>query len=71
MVIQVFSIPGLDLLSVVDGLDCSQPILSAEPPRRSNTRERLMEAIVADLGDQWSVSPYLIVRYIPEINSVV
>ena len=59
---QIFTVPDLKLLSVVEGMNCLQPVLSAEPPRRSNTREPLKEVIVADLGDLSRTSPYLIVR---------
>jgi cleavage and polyadenylation specificity factor subunit 1 len=52
----------MKLLSIIDGVDCLQPVLSTEPPRRSNTREPLKEALVADLGDRWTTLPYLIVR---------
>lgn len=58
----MFSIPDLKLLSVIEGMDHLQPVLSAEPPRRSITRESLKEILVADLGDHSSNSPYLIVR---------
>lgn len=58
----MFSIPDLKLLSVIEGMDHLQPVLSAEPPRRSITRESLKEILVADLGDRSSNSPYLIVR---------
>jgi cleavage and polyadenylation specificity factor subunit 1 len=51
----------MNLLSIIDGVDCLQAVLSTEPPRRSNTREPLKEALVADLGDRWTTSPYLIV----------
>lgn len=48
-------------MSVVEGVDCLQSILSNEPPKRSITRETLVEAVIADLGDSWSRQPYLIV----------
>jgi cleavage and polyadenylation specificity factor subunit 1 len=48
-------------LFLIDGIDCLQPILSAEPPRRANTKEAINEILIADLGDRWSASPYLIV----------
>lgn len=51
----------MNLLAIIDGVDCLQSVLSSEPPRRSNTRESLKEALVADLGDRWTTSPYLIV----------
>lgn len=59
---QIVRLADLKLLSIIDGLDCLQPVLSSDPPRRSNNREPLKEALVADLGDQWVSSPYLIVR---------
>jgi len=60
---QIFNLPDMKLLSVIDGIDCLQPVLSAEAPRRSNSREALKEVLVADLGDRWVKSPYLIVRF--------
>ncbi|KAJ5180391.1 Cleavage/polyadenylation specificity factor A subunit C-terminal [Penicillium capsulatum] len=60
--LSIFSIPDLTILSVVEGVDCLPPMLSAEPPRRSNTRESLKEILVANLGDRSKVSPYLIIR---------
>lgn len=59
----------MKLLSIIDGIDCLQTVLSTEPPRRSNTREPLKEALVADLGDRWTKSLYLIVR--PQIFLVL
>lgn len=63
--IQIYDLTGMNLLSVIDGVDCSRPILSSEPPRRSNNREALTEILVADLGDRWVTSPYLIVCFLP------
>ncbi|EPS26038.1 hypothetical protein PDE_00974 [Penicillium oxalicum 114-2] len=60
--LSIVRLADLKLLSIIDGLDCLQPVLSSDPPRRSNNREPLKEALVADLGDQWVSSPYLIVR---------
>ncbi|CAL5868815.1 uncharacterized protein PFLUO_LOCUS3042 [Penicillium psychrofluorescens] len=60
--LSIFRLSDLKLVSVVEGIDCLQPVLSAEPPRRSNTRETLTEAIVANLGDQSCSFPYLILR---------
>ncbi|KAJ5577799.1 uncharacterized protein N7459_006763 [Penicillium hispanicum] len=60
--LSIFSVPDLKQLSVIDGLDCLQPVLSDEPPRRSNIRQSLKEVLVAELGDRWSIFPYLIVR---------
>lgn len=53
----------MKLLSIIDGVDYLHPVLSSEAPRRSNTRETLKEMIVADLGDRWATSPYLIVSF--------
>ncbi|PWY71481.1 protein cft1 [Aspergillus heteromorphus CBS 117.55] len=50
------------LLSVIEGVDSLPPLLSEEPPKRFGTRESLIEAVVADLGDPWSALPYLILR---------
>ncbi|KAJ6145223.1 hypothetical protein N7470_009118 [Penicillium chermesinum] len=58
----IFSVPDLKLLWTINGVDCLQPVLSVEPPRRSNTRESLQEVIIADLGDESFISPFLIVR---------
>lgn len=60
--VQIIRLPDQKLLSIVEGVDCTQPILSPEPPRRSTAREPLVEAVVADLGDSSSSYPYLIVR---------
>lgn len=49
-------------MSIIDGVDCLPPILSAEPPKRSITRETLTEVVVADLGDTSASTPYLLVR---------
>ncbi|KAJ5884094.1 Protein c.t1.c1 [Penicillium subrubescens] len=60
--LSIFNLADMKVLSIIDGLDCLQTVLSTEPPRRSHTREALKEALVADLGDRWTKSPYLIVR---------
>ncbi|KAJ5491547.1 Protein c.t1.c1 [Penicillium diatomitis] len=60
--LSIFNLTDMKMLDVIDGVDCLQPVLSSEAPRRSNNREPLKEALVADLGDQWIRSPYLIVR---------
>ncbi|KAJ5936428.1 hypothetical protein N7454_005063 [Penicillium verhagenii] len=60
--LSIFNLPDMRLLSVIDGLDCLQPVLSVEPPRRSNARESLKEILTADLGDSSFVQPYLILR---------
>ena len=48
-------------MSLMEGVDCLAPTLSNEPPKRSTTREALAEIVVADLGDDWHTSPYLLV----------
>ena len=48
-------------ISVIDGIDCLQPTLSSEPPKRTNAKETINEVLIADLGDRWNTSPYLIV----------
>ncbi|KAF3403665.1 Protein cft1 [Penicillium rolfsii] len=60
--LSIFNLADMKLISIIDGVDCLQPVLSNEPPRRYNTREPLKEALVANLGDRWTKSPYLIVR---------
>ncbi|KAJ5663769.1 Cleavage/polyadenylation specificity factor A subunit C-terminal [Penicillium longicatenatum] len=60
--LSIFSISDMKLLSVIEGLDCLQPLLSADPPRRSSARESLKEILVADLGDSSFIQPYLILR---------
>lgn len=62
VLLQIFNASDMKLLSVIDGLDCLQPVLSADPPRRSSAREPLKEILAADLGDSSFVQPYLIVR---------
>lgn len=59
---QIFQFPDLRSVSVIECVDSLLPILSKDAPlRRSSNRETLTEICVADLGDQWSKSPYLIV----------
>lgn len=53
----------LKVLAVVQGVDCLPPVLSSEPPKRSNIRETLAEFVVANLGDTSTISPYLIVGH--------
>jgi cleavage and polyadenylation specificity factor subunit 1 len=55
----------MQLLAVIEGVDCLSPVLSVEPPKRSNIRETVTEFVVADLGDPSILSPYLIVRTVP------
>jgi cleavage and polyadenylation specificity factor subunit 1 len=52
----------MKLIAIIEGVDCLPPVLSTEPPKRSNTRETLTEFVVANLGDSSGLSPYLIVR---------
>lgn len=59
--LQIFRLLDQKLLSTIDGVDCLQSILSIDPPKRSTTREKLVEAVVADLGDSYNSQPYLIV----------
>ncbi|KAJ5753862.1 uncharacterized protein N7511_008015 [Penicillium nucicola] len=60
--LSVFRVSDMKLLAVIKGVDCLPPMLSSEPPRRSNNRETLTEFVVANLGDRTSASPYLIAR---------
>lgn len=53
----------LKVLAVLQGVNCLPPVLSSEPPKRSNIRETLAEFVVANLGDASTVSPYLIVGH--------
>lgn len=66
--VQIFRLPDQKLLSVIEGVDCTQPILSSELPRRSTAHEQLVEAVVADLGDSTISYPYLIVRQISLVS---
>ncbi|KAL3455560.1 CPSF A subunit region-domain-containing protein [Aspergillus heterothallicus] len=58
----IYRLPDAQLISVIEGVSCLPPILSNELPKRSTTRERLVQVVVADLGDSWSHMPYLILR---------
>ncbi|PYH99545.1 protein cft1 [Aspergillus ellipticus CBS 707.79] len=58
----IYRISDQKLVSAIEGVDSLSPLLSGEPPKRSGTRESLIEAVVADLGDSWSALPYLILR---------
>ncbi|KAJ5088160.1 Cleavage/polyadenylation specificity factor A subunit C-terminal [Penicillium angulare] len=60
--LSLFDVPGMKLLSVIEGVDCLQPILSRDLPRKSNVRETLKEILVADLGDTSVTEPFLIIR---------
>ncbi|KAJ5779063.1 hypothetical protein N7457_006783 [Penicillium paradoxum] len=60
--LSIFQLSDMKLVAVIEGVDCLPPILSTEPPRRSNNRESLTEFVIANLGDGVSLSPYLIVR---------
>lgn len=61
----------MKLLAVIEGVDCLPPVLSSEPPRRSNNRETLSEIVVANLGDRTSASPYLIVYFLITVPSLL
>ncbi|RAL07489.1 cleavage/polyadenylation factor CFT1 [Aspergillus homomorphus CBS 101889] len=58
----IYRFPDQNLVTIIEGLTGQPPILSSEPLRRAGVRESLAEAIVADLGDSASASPYLILR---------
>ncbi|KAL2814743.1 CPSF A subunit region-domain-containing protein [Aspergillus granulosus] len=58
----IYRLPDQKLISIIEGVGCLPPILSTEPPKRSTTRERLVQLAVADLGDSWNNMPYLILR---------
>ncbi|KAJ6109745.1 hypothetical protein N7486_001980 [Penicillium sp. IBT 16267x] len=60
--LSIFNVSDMRLLTVIDGLDCLQPVLSVDPPRRSTARESLKEILAADLGDTSFVQLYLILR---------
>ncbi|KAJ5139137.1 uncharacterized protein N7515_003985 [Penicillium bovifimosum] len=60
--LSILRLSDMKLLTVLEGIDCLSPVLSADPPKRSNTRESLAEFVVADLGDSFSLSPYLVIR---------
>lgn len=61
-ILQLFRLSDMKALAVIQGVDCLPPVLSTDPPKRSNIRETLTEFVIADLGDSSVVSPYLIVR---------
>ncbi|KKK23785.1 hypothetical protein AOCH_000296 [Aspergillus ochraceoroseus] len=58
----IYRLPDYTLVSIMEGVNCLLPILSAETPRRSVMRETLIQAIISDLGDASSSFPYLILR---------
>ncbi|PYI06271.1 protein cft1 [Aspergillus sclerotiicarbonarius CBS 121057] len=58
----IYRLRDQKLISVIEGIDGLSPVLSSEPPKRPGARENLIEAVVADLGDASSASPYLILR---------
>ncbi|KAL4940501.1 hypothetical protein BDV06DRAFT_196443 [Aspergillus oleicola] len=60
--LHIYRLPDSELMSTIEGVDCLPPILSREPPKRSATRENLIQIAVADLGDSQSSLPYLILR---------
>lgn len=67
---QIYRLSDQKLISVIEGLDCFSPILSGEPPKRSTAREVLVEAMIADLGDAWDSSPFLLVRSMAQVLSL-
>ncbi|KAI9806954.1 MAG: mRNA cleavage and polyadenylation factor subunit [Piccolia ochrophora] len=62
--LQIFRLPDLSRpVFVAAGLSLLLPLLSADySGRRSTARERVLEILVADLGDSVAKSPYLILR---------
>ncbi|CAG8367489.1 unnamed protein product [Penicillium salamii] len=60
--LSLFRLSDMKSFAVIQGVDCLPPVLSTDPPKRSNIRETLTEFVIADLGDSSVVSPYLIVR---------
>jgi hypothetical protein len=60
---QIFELPNLEnAVYASDGLAFVLPTLTEDTvPRRNTTKESLTEIIVADIGDETSKSPYLIV----------
>jgi hypothetical protein len=42
------STPSMIAINIIEGVDCLPPVLSTEPPKRSNTRETMTEFVVAD-----------------------
>ena len=63
LIYQIYALPDLSkAVYVAEGLCFVPPVLSADyASRRSAARETLTEILVADLGDEFSTSPYLIV----------
>ncbi|KAI9367816.1 CPSF A subunit region-domain-containing protein [Aspergillus egyptiacus] len=60
--LHIYGLPDQKLVSVIEGVGCLPPILSTEPPKRSNTRECIIQMAVCDLGDASASLPYLILR---------
>ncbi|KAG4415318.1 hypothetical protein IFR04_011522 [Cadophora malorum] len=62
--LHIYALPDLSkAVYVAEGLCFVPPVLSADyAARRSAARETITELIVADLGDEVSKSPYLILR---------
>ncbi|BCS21380.1 cleavage/polyadenylation factor CFT1 [Aspergillus puulaauensis] len=60
--LHIYRLPDLKLMSTIEGVGSLSPILSTEPPKRSTTRENLIQLVVADLGDSKCCLPYLILR---------
>ncbi|KAL4902493.1 hypothetical protein BDW74DRAFT_157890 [Aspergillus multicolor] len=59
--LSIFQLPDLRLIVDIKGVSCLPPILSTEPPKRSTTRESVIQVSVADLGEYHDI-PYLILR---------
>ena len=61
--LQVYALPDLsNPLYVAEGLSFLPPTLSANyAAKRGTAKENISEILVADLGDNTSSSPYLIV----------
>ena len=67
---QIFRLPGLQRpVYVADGLTFLPPFLSAEfTVRRSAARDRVVEILVAELGDGTHKSPFLIVSLLEPLS---
>ncbi|CAK7563657.1 MAG: mRNA cleavage and polyadenylation factor subunit [Sporothrix epigloea] len=60
----IYSLPSLRQVYAADGLTYVPPLLSTDfTARRGTVKEELIELLVADLGDTFSKSPYLILRH--------
>lgn len=62
-VVNVFSLPELELIYSLPGLIHLPPVISAEgKERRAGVKETLTELLISDLGTTGITSPYLIIR---------